>query len=135
MLQYISPHDLKKYGLIPELIGRMPVIAHLNPLDKETLKEILTKPKNAIIKQYKKLLDIEDVKLVFDDDVIDYLAEKAIELKLGARGLRSIIESIMLDAMYDIPTAVNPVKELIIDRSLVVSKLHDFSIGHLKVAS
>jgi ATP-dependent Clp protease ATP-binding subunit ClpX len=135
MLQYISPHDLKKYGLIPELIGRMPVIAHLNPLDKETLKEILTKPKNAIIKQYQKLLDIEDVKLVFDDEVIDYLAEKAIELKLGARGLRSIIESIMLDAMYDIPTAATQVKEFTVSRSLVVSKLHDFSMGHLKVAS
>jgi len=135
MLQYISPQDLKKFGLIPELIGRMPVIAHLNPLDKETLKEILTKPKNAIIRQYEKLLEIEGVKLSFDEEVIDYLADKAIELKLGARGLRSIIESIMLDAMYDIPSANNRIKDYKVDKSLVVSKLNDFSIGHLKVAS
>lgn len=135
MLQYITPHDLKKFGLIPELIGRMPVIAHLNPLDRETLREILTKPKNAILRQYEKLLEMEDVKLTFDEEVIDYLADKAIELKLGARGLRSIIESIMLDAMYDIPSAGNTIKEFRIDKGLVVNKLHDYSIGHLKVAS
>jgi ATP-dependent Clp protease ATP-binding subunit ClpX len=134
MLQYLTPHDLKKFGLIPELIGRVPVITHLNPLDKETLVEILTKPKNAIIRQYEKLLDIEGVKLSFEADVIDYLAEKAIELKLGARGLRSIIESIMLDAMYDLPSAKD-VNEYKVDKSLVANKLKDFSIGHLKVAS
>jgi len=135
LLQYISPTDLKKFGLIPELIGRMPVITYLNPLDKETLKEILTKPKNAIIKQYQKLLELEDVKLEFDEEVIDYLAEKAIDLKLGARGLRSIIESIMLDSMFDIPSSNNKVKELTIDKSMVVSKLKDYSVGHLRVAS
>ena len=113
----------------------MPVITYLNPLDKETLKEILTKPKNAIIKQYQKLLELEDVKLEFDEDVIDYLAEKAIDLKLGARGLRSIIESIMLDSMFDIPSADNKIKHLKIDKSMVVSKLSDYSIGHLRVAS
>jgi ATP-dependent Clp protease ATP-binding subunit ClpX len=135
MLQYITPHDLKKFGLIPELIGRMPIIAHLNPLDRETLKEILTKPKNAIIRQYEKLLELEGVKLIFDEDVIDYLADKAIDLKLGARGLRSIIESIMLDAMYDIPSANNMIKEFRVDKPLVVAKLHDYSLGHLKMAS
>lgn len=135
MLQYITPHDLKKFGLIPELIGRVPVITHLDPLDKETLVEILTKPKNAIIRQYEKLLKLEGVDLIFDADVIDYLADKAIELKLGARGLRSIIESIMLDAMYDIPSAENKAPEFRVDKALVKSKLHDYSIGHLKVAS
>jgi len=135
LLQYISPADLKKFGLIPELIGRMPVITHLNPLDKETLKEILTKPKNAILKQYQKLLELEDVKLVFDEDVVDYLAEKAIDLKLGARGLRSIIESIMLDSMFDIPSSSDKIHELRIDKMLVMNKLQDYSIGHLRVAS
>lgn len=135
LLQFISPADLKKFGLIPELIGRMPVIAHLNPLDKETLKRILTQPKNAILKQYEKLLELEGVKLEFDEDVIDYLADKAIDLKLGARGLRSIIESIMLDSMFDIPSAAEEVKELKINKSMVMDKLHDYSIGHLRVAS
>ena len=134
LLQYISPHDLKKYGLIPELIGRLPIITYLNPLDKETLKLILTQPKNALVKQYQKLMKYEGVDLIFEDDVIDYLAEQAIELKLGARGLRSIIESIMLDAMFDIPTHRN-IKEYRVDKPLVVSKLKDFNISHLKVAS
>ncbi len=135
LLQFISPADLKKFGLIPELIGRMPVIAHLNPLDKETLKLILTQPKNAILKQYQKLLELEGVKLEFDDEVIDYLADKAIELKLGARGLRSIIESIMLDSMFEIPSATDEVKELKINKSMVMDKLSDYSVGHLRVAS
>jgi len=134
LLQYISPHDLKKYGLIPELIGRLPIITYLNPLDKETLKLILTQPKNALVKQYQKLMKYEGVDLIFEEDVIDYLAEQAIELKLGARGLRSIIESIMLDAMFDIPTERN-VKEYRVDKPLVFSKLKDFQMSHLKVAS
>lgn len=132
-LQYLTPHDLKKFGLIPELIGRMPVITHLNPLDKETLKEILTKPKNALVRQYQKLLKMEGVDLIFDEDVIDYLAEQAIELKLGARGLRSIIESIMLDAMFDLPSN-DTIKEYRVDKPLVVSKLKDFALSNLKVA-
>jgi len=135
LLQFISPADLKKFGLIPELIGRMPVIAHLNPLDKETLKLILTEPKNAILKQYQKLLELEGVKLEFDDEVIDYLADRAIDLKLGARGLRSIIESIMLDSMFEIPSATNEVKELKINKSMVMDKLQGYTIGHLRVAS
>jgi len=134
LLQYISPHDLKKYGLIPELIGRMPIITYLNPLDRETLKLILTQPKNALVKQYQKLMKYEGVDLIFEEDVIDYLADQAIELKLGARGLRSIIESIMLDAMFDIPTHRN-VTEYRVDKPLVFSKLKDFNMSHLKVAS
>lgn len=132
-LQYLTPHDLKKFGLIPELIGRMPVVTHLNPLDKETLKEILTKPKNALVRQYQKLLKMEGVDLIFDEEVIDYLAEQAIELKLGARGLRSIIESIMLDAMFDLPSN-DTIKEYRVDKPLVVSKLKDFALTNLKVA-
>lgn len=134
-LQYITPHDLKKFGLIPELIGRLPVISHLDPLDKESLKEILTRPKNAIIRQYQKLMKIEGVELHFDEDVIDYLAEQAIELKLGARGLRSIIESIMLDAMYEIPSQSGQIKEFRVDKPLVINKLKDYKLSHLKVAS
>ncbi|MGZ5242888.1 MAG: ATP-dependent Clp protease ATP-binding subunit ClpX [Bacteroidia bacterium] len=135
LLQYITPHDLKKFGLIPELIGRLPVLAHLNPLDVDALKEILVKPKNAILRQYQKLLKLEGVDLIFEDDVVDYLAQQAIELKLGARGLRSIIESIMLDAMYDIPSMAGEIKEYRVDKPLVVSKLKDFSLSHLRVAS
>ncbi len=133
-LQYITPHDLKKFGLIPELIGRLPVIAHLDPLTTDTLRAILTEPKNALVKQYQKLMKMEGVALTFDDDVIQYLAEKAIELKLGARGLRSIIESIMLDAMYDIPSNEEEIKEYHVDKALVISKLHNFTLSHLKVA-
>jgi ATP-dependent Clp protease ATP-binding subunit ClpX len=135
MLRYISAHDLKKFGLIPELIGRLPVLTHLDPLDKETLVEILTKPKNAIVRQYEKLFKLEGVDLVFEPDVIDYLADKAIELKLGARGLRSIIESIMLDAMYEIPSQENKQPVYVVEKSMVSSKLHDISLGQLKVAS
>ncbi len=133
-LQYITPSDLKKFGLIPELIGRMPVIAHLDPLDKATLRAILTEPRNALVKQYQKLMEYEGIELIFDEDVIDYLADQAMELKLGARGLRSIIESIMLDAMYELPSRPD-IKQYRIDKAMVVSKLRDFSMSHLKVAS
>ncbi|MDQ3071694.1 MAG: ATP-dependent Clp protease ATP-binding subunit ClpX [Bacteroidota bacterium] len=133
-LKYLSAHDLKKFGLIPELIGRLPVIAHLEPLDKEALRQILTQPKNALIRQYQELLRMDGINLTFEDDVIDYLAEQAIDLKLGARGLRSIIESIMLDAMYDLPEQGN-LKEYKVDRPMVVSKLKDFTATHFKAAS
>ena len=133
-LQYITPHDLKKFGIIPELIGRLPVTVHLDPLTKDTLRAILTEPKNALVRQYQKLMKLEGVALTFDDDVIDYLAQQAIELKLGARGLRSILESIMLDAMYDIPSSDGEIKEYHVDKALVISKLHNFALSHLKVA-
>lgn len=103
-LQYISPTDLKAFGLIPEIIGRLPVLTYLSPLDKGTLRKILTEPKNALIKQYKKLLDMDGIKLTFDDEVLDYIVDKALEFRLGARGLRSICEIIMTDAMFETPS-------------------------------
>ncbi len=104
LLQYISPQDLKSFGLIPELIGRIPVLSYLNPLDKEALLNILKEPKNALVKQYQKLFKLEDIDLTFTDDVLDYIADKALEFKLGARGLRSICEAIMTDAMFELPS-------------------------------
>lgn len=103
MLKYIQPQDLKKFGLIPELIGRFPVLTYLDNLDKKALKMILTEPKNAITKQYKKLFDLDNKKLIFDDDCLDYIVDLAIEYSVGARGLRGILEQIMIDLMYSIP--------------------------------
>ncbi|MEI5986224.1 UNVERIFIED_CONTAM: clpX [Trichonephila clavipes] len=117
LYKYITPQDLKNFGLIPELIGRLPVLTHLNPLDKETLLNILTKPKNALVKQYVKLFDYEGVKLSFEPEVFDFIVEKAWEFKLGARGLRSICEAIMLDAMFEIPST----KDDIEDNSLLIT--------------
>lgn len=111
ILKHISPADLKQYGLIPEIIGRLPILAALKPLDKETLKSILTEPKNALIKQYTKLFSLEGIQLTFEDKVIDFIVDKAFEYELGARGLRGICESILLDYMYEIPGKKN-VKEL-----------------------
>jgi ATP-dependent Clp protease ATP-binding subunit ClpX len=105
MLQYITPADLKSFGLIPEIIGRLPLLTYLNPLDADALKRILTEPKNAIIKQYVKLFGMDGIKLEFDEAVYQYIVDKAIEYKLGARGLRAITENIMMDAMYDMPTS------------------------------
>jgi len=104
LLQYISPQDLKSFGLIPELIGRIPVLSYLNPLDKTALLNILKEPKNALIKQYQKLFQLEGINLTFSDDVLEFIADKALEFKLGARGLRSICEAIMTDAMYELPS-------------------------------
>lgn len=104
MLKYIAPQDLRSYGLIPEIIGRLPVLTYLEPLDRTALRDILTKPKNALVKQYIKLFDLDGVKLTFEDDVLEYIVETAVEFRLGARGLRSICEAIMVDAMYNIPS-------------------------------
>lgn len=104
LLQYIAPQDLKSFGLIPEIIGRLPILTYLKPLDRDALKRILVEPKNSIIGQYKKLFKMDNVDLTFDDEVIDYVVDKAIEYKLGARGLRSIVEMIMIDVMFDIPS-------------------------------
>ncbi len=104
VLQYVSPSDLREYGLIPELIGRLPLLSFLRPLDAQVLRRILTEPKNALVKQYIRLFEMEDIKLSFDKHVLDYIVEKAMEYKLGARGLRSICEAIMLDAMYELPS-------------------------------
>ena len=104
LMQYIAPQDLKSFGLIPEIIGRLPVLTYLNPLDRTALRAILTEPKNSIIKQYVKLFEMDNVKLDFEDAVFEYIVDKAIEYKLGARGLRSIVETIMMDAMFEIPS-------------------------------
>lgn len=104
LMKYILPQDLKSFGLIPELIGRLPVLTYLNPLDKDALRNILTEPKNSIIKQYIKLFDMDGIKLTFSKESMDYIVEKAVEYKLGARGLRSIVESIMMDAMFEVPS-------------------------------
>ncbi len=105
LLQYIAPQDLRAFGLIPEIIGRLPILTYLEPLDSAALRRILTEPRNSIIKQYVKLFAIDGVELVFDDDMLDYVVEQAVRYKLGARGLRSIVEAIMIDAMYEIPAS------------------------------
>lgn len=104
IMKYILPQDLRSFGLIPEIIGRLPVLTHLKPLDRTALRNILTEPKNSIIKQYMKLMEMDGVKLTFDDDVLEYIVDTALEYKLGARGLRSIVESIMVDKMFEIPS-------------------------------
>jgi ATP-dependent Clp protease ATP-binding subunit ClpX len=107
LLKYVTSQDIKTFGIIPELIGRLPVVISLNPLDKNALKKILTEPKNALVKQYAKLFEMENVELVFTDEAIDYIVDNAFEYKLGARGLRSICETIMTDAMFEIPSIKN----------------------------
>jgi len=104
LLHFVAPQDLRAYGLIPEIIGRLPILTNLEPLDRDALKRILTEPRNAIVKQYKKMLEMDGVELVVNDDVLDFVVDKAIEYKLGARGLRSIFETIMIDVMYEAPS-------------------------------
>lgn len=133
LMQYVSPADLKTFGLIPELIGRLPMITYLSPLDKETLRAILTEPKNALTKQYEKLFEMEGIKLSFSNDVLDYIVEKALEFKLGARGLRSICEAIMLDAMFEIPGNKKE-KDFEITLSYAKEKLSKSSLNQLRVA-
>ncbi len=104
LMKYVLPHDLKSFGLIPEIIGRLPVLTYLNPLDREALKRILIEPKNSIVKQYVKLFEMDGVKLEFDPEALDFIVDKAVEYKLGARGLRSIVENVIMDAMFDFPS-------------------------------
>lgn len=132
LLHYISPIDLKKFGLIPELIGRFPVITYLDPLDEETLRRILAEPKNALIKQYVRLFELDGVKLSFDKKVLDFIVEKAIEYKLGARGLRSICEAIMTDAMFELPS--NAEKEFKITLPYAKEKFSKSKLSQLKAA-
>jgi ATP-dependent Clp protease ATP-binding subunit ClpX len=115
LLQYLAPQDLRAFGLIPEIIGRLPVLSHLDPLDKQALRAILTEPKNALVKQYIKLFKMDNIDLTFADGVLDYIVDKAIEFKLGARGLRSICEAIMLDAMFEMPSVETNDLEITID--------------------
>lgn len=130
LLQYISPQDLKSFGLIPEIIGRLPILTYLDNLDRNTLRRILTEPKNSIIKQYSKLFEMDDVNLLFDDGVFEYIVDKAIEYKLGARGLRSIVETIMMDAMYQMPSTQE--KEFRITEKYAEEQLENSNLGRLK---
>ncbi len=132
-LKYITAQDLKAFGLIPELIGRLPVLTHLNPLDKNTLRLILTEPKNSILKQYKRLFEMENISISFDDEALDYIVEKAAEYKLGARGLRSICEGIMTDAMFELPSQEG-VTELVIDVDYARTQFEKSTLKQLKVA-
>jgi ATP-dependent Clp protease ATP-binding subunit ClpX len=132
-LQYVSPADLRTYGLIPEIIGRMPVLCHLNPLDRDALYNILTKPKNALIKQYVKLFDLEGIALTIDDEVIDLIVDKAFEFKLGARGLRSICEAVMMDHMFDAPSKED-MKELHVTLKDANSRIDQLKLKSLKAA-
>ena len=104
LMKYVQPQDLKSFGMIPEIIGRLPVLTYLNPLDRAALQQILTEPKNSIVKQYKKLFELDGVKLEFTQEALDVIVEKALEFKLGARGLRSIVENVMMECMYSIPS-------------------------------
>ncbi len=133
LLQYVTAQDLKAFGLIPELIGRLPVLTHLDPLHKEALKRILTEPKNALVKQYTKLLAMEGVALKFEESALDFIVEKAVEYNLGARGLRSICEAIITDAMYELPSD-DSIKELVIDEEYAKSQFDKSKFKRLQVA-
>jgi len=133
LLQYIIPKDIKDFGLIPEIIGRLPVLTHMDPLDKETLRSILTEPKNALIKQYEKLFEMDDVKFSITDEALDYIVDKALEYKLGARGLRSLCEAILTDAMYELPSTDEKVLE--IDKDYAEHTLNKNLLKRLEIAS
>jgi ATP-dependent Clp protease ATP-binding subunit ClpX len=133
LLQYVAPQDLKSFGMIPEIIGRLPVLTYLNPLDDKALRRILTEPRNAIIKQYEKLFDMDGIKLSWDEKVLDYIVQKAIEFKLGARGLRSICEAIMMDAMFELPSKENP-EDMTIGIKYAKAKLEKANLKRLRAA-
>ena len=130
MMQYIAPQDLKSFGLIPEIIGRLPILTYLNPLDRNALRNILTEPKNSIIKQYIKLLEMDGVKLVFQPEVLEYIVDKAVEYKLGARGLRSIVETIMIDVMYNVPSS--NVSEFVVTLEYAKEQMEKSNISRLQ---
>lgn len=132
LLQFVNPQDLKSFGLIPELLGRLPVVTHLDPLDKATLRSILTEPKNSLIKQYTRLFELEGVKLKVDKEVLDFVVDKAMEFKLGARGLRSICESILTEAMFEVPGSNK--KEMIIDLPYAQQQFNSSKLGMMNVA-
>ncbi|WP_281237980.1 ATP-dependent Clp protease ATP-binding subunit ClpX [Flavobacterium praedii] len=133
LLQYIIPKDIKDFGLIPEIIGRLPVLTHMDPLDRETLRAILTQPKNALIKQYQKLFLMDDVEFTITDEALDFVVEKALEYKLGARGLRSLCEAILTDAMYELPSSDD--KKLEIDVEYAKETLNKNLLKRLEIAS
>lgn len=133
LLQYVLPKDLKDFGLIPEIIGRLPVLTHMDPLDKATLRSILTEPKNAIIKQYQKLFEMDGIALTVAEEALDFMVDKALEYQLGARGLRSLCESIFTDAMFEMPSTDQ--KELHVDKSYAAKQLSGVLLDQLKAAS
>ncbi|MBS1631052.1 MAG: AAA family ATPase, partial [Bacteroidetes bacterium] len=132
LLSYINAQDLKSFGLIPELLGRLPVVTHLEPLNASTLHAILTEPKNALVKQYKKLFELEGIQLSIEDDVLSFMVEKAVEYKLGARGLRSICESILTDAMFELPSSKQT--QFVLDLEYAKRKFDKSKLSLLKVA-
>ena len=132
LLRFVNAQDMKSFGLIPELLGRLPIVTYLNPLNKETLRAILTEPKNALIKQYKKLFEIEEIELIIEDDVLDFMVEKAMEYKLGARGLRSICENILTDAMFELPSSKE--KSFTLTLEYAKKKFDHAKMSMLKVA-
>ncbi|RLD37733.1 MAG: ATP-dependent Clp protease ATP-binding subunit ClpX, partial [Bacteroidetes bacterium] len=133
ILQYIAPGDMKDFGLIPEIVGRLPVLTHLNPLDEEALRRILTEPKNALIKQFAKLFAMDKINLSFDEEALNYMVEKSIEYKLGARGLRSILEAILTDAMFDLPSN-GDTSDLRVTLEYAQGKFKKSNVAKLKVA-
>jgi ATP-dependent Clp protease ATP-binding subunit ClpX len=133
LLQYVTAKDLKNFGLIPEIIGRLPVLTYMNPLDAKTLRSILTDPKNALVKQYEKLFEMDNISLTFTDGALDLIVEKAIDYKLGARGLRSLCEEILNDAMFDFPSGTED--KLNITKTYVEGKLSKSRLNQLKAVS
>ena len=133
LLQYLTPKDVKDFGLIPEIIGRLPVLTHMDPLDAETLRAILTEPKNAIVKQYKKLFEMDEVSLEIEEEALDYIVSKALEYKLGARGLRSLCEAILTDAMYELPSSTE--KHLQVTKEYAENSLDKNLLKRLKAVS
>ena len=133
LLQYITPKDLKDFGLIPEIIGRLPVLTHMNPLDEATLRAILTEPKNALTKQYIKLFEMDNIKLSFKDEALDFIVQKAVEYKLGARGLRSLCEEVLTDAMFSLPGSEET--SLVVDKAYVKKHLSRTRLNQLKAVS
>ena len=134
LLKYIAPQDLKSFGLIPEIVGRLPILTYLKPLDKTALRNILVQPQNAITKQYQKLLAMDGVELVFEDDALDFIVDKAIEFKLGARGLRSLTETIMMDVMYDIPSRQEKNNRFVVTKQFAEQKLSNVDSMRLRAA-
>jgi ATP-dependent Clp protease ATP-binding subunit ClpX len=139
LLQYITHQDVKNFGLIPELVGRLPIVVHLEPLDIEALRRILTEPRNALLRQYEKLFAYEGIELVLEPDAVEFIAEKALDYKLGARGLRSLCEAILTDAMFELPTGIkagakDAKKKFVVDRAYAQEKLERSQLGRLKAA-
>ena len=132
LMQYIAPQDLKSFGLIPEIIGRLPVLTYLNPLDRTALRNILTEPKNSIVKQYIKLFEMDGVELVFEPEVFEYIVDKAVEYKLGARGLRSIVETIMIDTMFEVPS--NKVEKFVVTVDYAKEQMSKANLSRLQMA-